>query len=803
SSTTRRWLLLGSAAAVLTALGVTQAAAGRTASPASPVLPVAAVENADSQTPSVSADGQLVAYSGSPSTPGDERTSTVWLRNRAAHTLYELTTPTPDIRIGNSVWPVVSADGCSVTVITEMAYDLFRDDDGGSRWDVYRLLLPECGGELGDWELVSASRGAGFDASAGDDVSPLYPPAVSDEGSVIAYTHQFGLSAPELSAITVVDLSVPIGDPGRSMPVAGTPAGAPDSTFRYVGLREPAISADGSVLAFTSDAKSSLMLAEWGDGAAPGSFATSDVYLWDRLNLDRNTNVRRLSTTVSGDPGNSYSPTVSGNGEFVAFVSTATSLVAGAVLPACNPDCTPQVYLFDRTEGSLQLASRAVAPATAPGEPAPAPVAADTGATQPALNDSGDELLYVSRATNLFQTRSGAPGGHDDGDIVLFVPSSGAVERVSVLADGVTPAPAANAHPRLSATGRVVVFDTLAGAAYGNPVAGGRQVAIIDHPPTLELANLDVGTVAVAYPGPEWFLVLNNRGPSSFLPALLEVSNPDFLISGGSCADIPAAPVPPGGSCTVNLMLLPSVPGPITGTLTVSEAGFDAVSITSNLTGFGGDPALAPTPGGGYGGSLVVGTRGEPVTFSLVNVAFNPVSITRLRVEGSNPDDFQINLDECSGKTLDAGVSCDLQVIFSPIAGGRRTANIVAVTAASLTAESVYATILVSGDAHFEPKIGVSNTTIIPGTTVTIAGAGYGANELVTLSWADGSGSSFTTVTNIYGLFETTLFVRPNDRAGNRTLVAQSASGDAASADVTILPRGRQLNPGAANWPGR
>ena len=142
-----------------------------------------------------------------------------------------------------------------------------------------------------------------------------------------------------------------------------------------------------------------------------------------------------------------------------------------------------------------------------------------------------------------------------------------------------------------------MVFDTLAGAAYGNPAVGGRQVGIVDHPPVVQLANLDVGTVAVGYPGPEWFLVLDNNGPSSFVPGLVEVSNPDFLISGGSCADAAATPVPPGGTCTVNLMLMPSLPGPVTGTLTVSEVGFDAVSVTAQLTGLGGDPALAPAPG--------------------------------------------------------------------------------------------------------------------------------------------------------------------------------------------------------------
>ncbi|MDO8364885.1 MAG: choice-of-anchor D domain-containing protein [Actinomycetota bacterium] len=798
TSVSRRWASIAGSVAVLAALGVTQVAADLRA-PAAPTpdLPGAAVENVASQTPTVSADGRFVAYAGSPAPSADEaapdaRTSTIWLKDREASTVVELTTVAPDVPAGDSKWPVVSADGCTVTVITEMGYDLFRDDDGGTRWDVYRLLLPHCGGTPGDWELVSASRGVGTGTAAGDDVSPLYPPAVSGEGNFVAYTHSFSVVAPELTGITLVDLTVAIGDTGRSLPVAGTPAAAPDSTFLYRGLREPSLSADGSVVAFTSDSNAASALADWGTGPEPGDYATSNVYVWDRSNLDRNTNVRRLSA-AGNDPGDSYDPVVSGNGRFVAFVSRATSLVAGATLPQCNPRCTSQVYLFDRNDGSLRLASRQ------PGDPTSAPVGADSDASQPALDHSGDELLYVTRASNLFPTRSSAAGGPGDGDVVLFVPSTGLVDRVSVLADGVTPAPAANSHPQLSATGRVVVFDTLAGPAYGNPAVVGRQVAIVAHTPVLEMADLDVGTVAVGFPGPEWFLVVSNHGPSSFSPALVEVSNPDFLISGGSCADVAAAAVAPGGTCTLHLMMMPTLPGEVEGTVTISEEGFDAVSITAELSGFGGDPTLAATaPTGGYGGSLVVGQRGEPVSFTLLNVAFNPVKVSKITVEGSNPDDFEISLDECTRKTLDAATECNLQVIFTPTAAGRRTANIVAVTDGDM-----YATILVSGDAHYEPKIAVDSTTVFTGAQLTVAGAGFAPNTAVAIGWADGSGATVTVVTDEAGGLVAMLPVRPNERAGNRVVVAQTTDGQVASTDVLVVPKAKNHGPGSATWPGR
>ncbi|MEZ5256715.1 MAG: hypothetical protein R2705_07445 [Ilumatobacteraceae bacterium] len=35
-------------------------------------------------------------------------------------------------------------DGCTLVVVTELAYDVFRDDDRGTRWDTYRTVLPEC-----------------------------------------------------------------------------------------------------------------------------------------------------------------------------------------------------------------------------------------------------------------------------------------------------------------------------------------------------------------------------------------------------------------------------------------------------------------------------------------------------------------------------------------------------------------------------------------------------------------------------------------------------------------------------------
>lgn len=820
SSNPRRRALFVGLGVLLTALGATQVAAGRRA-PTQPMqqLPTALVESVLSQTPTVSADGRWVAYSGlrelqvaNSAQAGQVTTTTVlqhntiWLKDRFDNSLIDLTPVRPELRVGNTVWPVVGGDGCTVTMITELALDLFRDDDLGHRWDVYRLLLPHCGGEDDDWELVSASSGSGFDVTAGDNVSPLYPPAVSADGNQIAFTHQFDPLAADITGVTVVDLTIAIGEPGRAVAVAGTPAAAPESTFRYLGQREPTISADGYVVAFTSDAVSDASVPEWGTGLVEGGFAVSNVYVWDRTPFEAGAGdegladetavdtatdtIVAISTVAAGATGDATSPSLSGNGRFVAFVSTASNLIAGATLPPCGEVCLPQVYLFDRNDGSLRLASRE------PGDPMSPPIAADGGATQPVLNYGGEELLFVSRSNNLFPTRSLSVGDATDGDIVLALPALGTIDRVSVLSDGVTPAPAANAHPRLSAVGRVVVFDTLAGAVYGTPQVG-RQVAIVDHAPTLSLANLDVGTVAVYFPGPEWFLVLSNSGPSSFLPATATVDNDDFLISGGSCLE-DAVAVAPGASCTIKLMLMPSRAGERKATLTVSEAGFNAVSISAQLTGRGGEPSLAPAPAGGYGGSVLVGSSSvEPMSFEMANVSFGSVKIRSVSVEGSHPGDFRVSLDECSDITLGAGATgCKLQVAFTPTAGGRRSAQILV-----MTRDGGYATMLVSGDAFYEPKLVVSKPTITAGGRFTLTGFGFAPNAAVTISWADGSGGSTTAVTDAAGTLNAQIVVRATDRSGSRKLVAQTLDGQVATADVLILVPGNTRGPSSPIWP--
>jgi hypothetical protein len=188
-STPQRWPLFVGALMALAGVGtIVHASAPSRPSPDTGVVGATPVTDVIGRFADVSDDGRWVVYEGRAPDIGS-RASSVFLRDRAAAepslAVTELTVPSDDVRIGDSVRPVISGDGCVVVVVTQFAYDLFRDDDTGERWDVYRQVLPHCGGEPGDWELVSTAT-AGGGLAASDRAVPTQRPAVSQSGAVVA-----------------------------------------------------------------------------------------------------------------------------------------------------------------------------------------------------------------------------------------------------------------------------------------------------------------------------------------------------------------------------------------------------------------------------------------------------------------------------------------------------------------------------------------------------------------------------------------------------------------------------------------
>jgi Tol biopolymer transport system component len=187
---------------------------------------------------------------------------------------------------------------------------------------------------------------------------------------------------------------------------------------------EPAISADGVCVAFTS---SSAFLV---NGDLNG---VSDVFVHDRA-TGKTERVSVDSAGVEGNGGSSR-PAISSDGRYVAFLSGASNLVAG------DTNGAGDVFVHDRVTGVTERVSVDSAGAEANGSSSAVAFSAD-----------GSTVVFQSRATNL---DSNPIQGWDS--IFVHDRNTGATERQSVDSSGA----AATSHcwsPAISGDGEVVVF---------------------------------------------------------------------------------------------------------------------------------------------------------------------------------------------------------------------------------------------------------------------------------------------------------------------------------------------------------
>ena len=791
SSTNRRW-----AAALATGLVVASVAAARPVLAGEPpsdaneaTVQVASSGVVDATAPSVSADGRWIVFGGE----SDGRLS-VFRTDRESATTSELS-PVPDgVRSGDTIRARLSADGCVVVAITEIAFDLFRDDDRDERWDIYRLVLPECGGQPNGWELVSASERTGV---AQDGVFTDSAPAISGSGAVIAYVHQLAGAPDGVATISVVDITMPINEPGRVEHVAGLPVEAPNRAYLYRGATQPALSQNGRHLAFISDSTASDLLPGWADGPVLGGPATAQVFVWDRRAADQRRGVRLVSgrdgrrSVAGGD-----APAMSEDGRIIVFTSRDRGLVT-AELSGCLPECPSQVYRFGRdTDGNgifdepprrspLEIASAVDAGVVEIG----VPKAGNASSWAPAVNADGSQIAFVTDATNLLPSRRGGGGLAEHGDLLVAEVELGQIRRVLDAPD-LTGVAGAHGRPTLSKTGQVIAFETMAGARLTTALGatGGRSIVSLEATPKLSLAALDFGTVLLDFESAELYAQVLNAGPAAFEPTDLSVS-PNFAITGGTCAR--GVIVAAGTSCSVNLTFRPTAQRGYSGTLTVSGRGPGAASVSASIRGAAGEPTLIAEPGGVDLAAGIVGGFGGRVAIDISNTGFLPTSVARLQLGGAHPDDFEILEQSCTGRALNADASCTVEVEFRPQGPGYRSALLIATTPIGQ-----YTTAVLGGFARYAPTFESELPSARPGGTLGIGGNGFPVDSVVSIGFDDGSAPFDSVMSNDDGSFLAIVTLPGRLRAGERRLVATSADGAVATIIVTIQAPIRRWIPG-------
>jgi Tol biopolymer transport system component len=220
----------------------------------------------------------------------------------------------------------------------------------------------------------------------------------------------------------------------------------------------PAISADGSTIAFRSDATNLL-------GTGNDTNSASDIFVYDRSTGQ----ISRVSVTSGGAQaqGESTSPAISADGRSIVFASTAGNLTT------TNTGGFRNIYLRDRQTGQTIWVSQAI-DGSAP----------NADSDTPTISGDGSSIAFLSSADNLVGYDAKATQ-----DVFLFDRQQNTISCLSVSAQGGA-ADSFAASPAISADGHYTAFESYAGNLLPNPIATHGDIYVRYHARTNVVVGL-------------------------------------------------------------------------------------------------------------------------------------------------------------------------------------------------------------------------------------------------------------------------------------------------------------------------
>ena len=240
-----------------------------------------------------------------------------------------------------------------------------------------------------------------------------------------------GRRGPCFLPVVVVLAALLVMAPGAGTALAGhtervsvNPQGNADSRTECA----PSVSGDGRYVVFYSEATNLV---------AGDTNGCADVFLRDRITGE----TRRVSVASDGaqGSGDSISPTISADGRYVAFSSSASDLV-----PA-DTNGLPDIFVHDRQTGQTERVS-----VHSNG------TEANDIVYDPAISADGRYAAFSTSASTLVDG-----DGNTCADVFVHDRQTGETERVSVASDG-TEGDNSSEYPFISADGRYVVFASCA-----------------------------------------------------------------------------------------------------------------------------------------------------------------------------------------------------------------------------------------------------------------------------------------------------------------------------------------------------
>ncbi len=422
----------------LCSLGILLAMLGFAVTPSSPApyprpgtltkMLAANAGSTKSQVPvAVSADGRYLAFSGG----FPFGCCVVGIYDRQTGVTNAEASSTGDPTLG------FSADGRFLVFATN-GYD----SDGSE--DVYRLDR-----QTGAVDRVSiAPSGGQPTCTGGGCVFSSWHPSISTNGRYVAF-YSFASNLVTGDTNQTADVFVRDMQTGVTELVSVASGGTPANGLSV----EPSISADGRYVAFRSFA-SNLVTGNTNTGTCAGSGQTtgSDIYVHDR----QTGTTELVSVGIGGSQdGCSYGPSISGDGRYVAFTSTDTTLIP------VDGNGARDVFVRDRLTGTTERVS--VSSDGAEGTCGLSSCVKNSENAQ--ITADGRYVVYMSWAWNLDPQDT-----NQTGDIFVHDRNTGATGRVSIATNGTqgnstsgpNVTPSGGFGPAISGDGRIIEFDSFA-----------------------------------------------------------------------------------------------------------------------------------------------------------------------------------------------------------------------------------------------------------------------------------------------------------------------------------------------------
>ncbi|NEA68082.1 PD40 domain-containing protein [Streptomyces sp. SID12488] len=369
--------------------------------------------------PSISADGRYVAFASLARdlVAGDTNgADDIFVRDRQTGVITRVSVDSAGNQVNNvSRNPSISADGRYVA-FESTASNLVAGDTNRYR-DVFVHDL-----QTGETTRVSVGR------SGEQSDSESFHPSVSADGRFVAFD-SFASNLVFGDTNNIHDVFVRDRQTGETSRVSVDSNGRQGDGISQL----PSISADGRQVAFSSGAKTLSLF--------PDNNRSDDVFVHDRLTGRTD----RISVGPGGDEGNSASRTasISADGQYVAFESTASNLVAGDTGGPIDTD----IFLYDRvtrTTTQVNLGPDGLGDSRTPSQ------------ERTTLSADGRYIAFVSGEDKLVTGDT-----NSSWDVFVRDRVTATTTRVSVADDG-SQSDGYSSSPSISADGHHVAFTTSA-----------------------------------------------------------------------------------------------------------------------------------------------------------------------------------------------------------------------------------------------------------------------------------------------------------------------------------------------------